>query len=278
MLFYSDFIASTLETVRRLESEAEAARVAQQQAEQASQQGLRCVIRAERPIDALAAARPAFASLPDYLPDRSRAIAWNGKYGQSHDLMVVALGKTGYGKSTTLNRLLGESAFETSHISGCTRQLQSVEYRFDADDQRYHCSFADLPGLGESRERDVEYYPLYRKTLAAAHVVLYFVRADQRDYSVDQRAFAELVALGGNERKVILVLNAIDKLEPLNRSLPFALSREQTHALGEKVKVLRTIFDIPETSIVPISGAEDYHLNWLGRMIVERLAPSLVRM
>jgi len=267
-----------MESTRQLQSERLAARAVQLQAEQASRPGLRCVIRVERTIDALAAARPAFASLPEYVPDRSRAIAWNRPHGQSHDLMVVALGKTGYGKSTTLNRLLGESAFETSDISGCTRTLQSVEYRFHADNDSHYCSFADLPGLGESSERDSEYYWLYRKTLRTAHVVLYFVRADHRDYSVDQRAFAELVALGGNERKVILVLNAIDKIEPLNRSLPFALSREQMNALSEKIKALRTIFDIPETSIVPISGAEDYHLNWLARMIVERLAPSLVRM
>ena len=91
---------------------------------------LRCVIHAEHSIDVLAAARPAFSALDAYLPCKSKATLWNRSNGDSYDLTVVAMGKTGYGKSTTLNTLLGESAFETSDIGGCTRRLQSVEYRF----------------------------------------------------------------------------------------------------------------------------------------------------
>lgn len=237
---------------------------------------LRCVIRAERSIDELAAARPAFSVIPDYLPNQAVATAWERKHGESHDLMVVALGKTGYGKSTTLNRLLGEDAFETSDISGCTRKLQSVEYRFDGGDADYYCAFGDLPGLGETPELDAEYYPLYRKTLGTAHVVLYFVRADQRDYSVDLLAFKELLAAADVQKKVILVINAIDKIEPLNRSFPFVPSREQQRALEEKIETLRGIFSLPRASIAAVSGAEDYNLDALADMIMERLAPALV--
>jgi predicted GTPase len=82
--------------------------------------------------------------------------------------MVVAMGKTGYGKSTTLNTLLGEEAFETSDIGGRTRRLQSVDYHFCVPNDKYYCSFADLPGLGENRALDIEYYPLYRNTLRCA--------------------------------------------------------------------------------------------------------------
>ena len=238
---------------------------------------LRCVIKAERSIDELAGARPAFSVMPDYLPNQAMATAWERKHGESHDLMVVALGKTGYGKSTTLNRLLGEDAFETSDISGCTRKLQSVEYRFDGSVGDYYCAFGDLPGLGETPELDAEYYPLYRKTLDTAHVVLYFVRADQRDYSVDLRAFKELLAAKDVQKKVILVINAIDKIEPLNRSLPFVPSREQRLALEEKIETLRGIFSLPRSSIAAVSGAEDYNLDGLAGMIMERLAPALVR-
>ena len=238
---------------------------------------LRCVIRAERSIDALALVRTAFSVLPDYLPDEASAVAWNRKQIQSYDLMVVALGKTGYGKSTTLNTLLREEVFETSDISGCTRKLQSVEYRFEGTERHYFCSFADLPGLGETAELDAKYYPLYRDTLGKAHVVLYFVRADQRDYSVDQCAFDELVAAAGASHKVILVINAIDKIEPLNRSLPFAPSREQQRALDQKLETLSSIFSVQRSSIVAISGAENYNLDELARMITTRLAHSLVR-
>jgi len=238
---------------------------------------LRCVIKAERSIDDLASVRAGFSVLPDYLPHKARATAWNRKHGVSHDLMVVALGKTGYGKSTTLNKLLQEDAFETSDISGCTRKLQSIEYRFVGDGGQYFCSFADLPGLGERTELDAEYYSLYRRTLANAHVVLYFVRPDQRDYSVDHRAFNELVAGANASDKVILVINAIDKIEPLNRSLPFVPSPEQHRALDQKVALLSRMFLVDRSSIVAVSGSEDYNLDELARMITVRLGPSLVR-
>lgn len=242
-----------------------------------SSSGLRCIIKAERSIDDLASARPAFSVLPDYRPHKKHATAWNRRHGESHDLMVVALGKTGYGKSTTLNSLLHEDAFETSDISGCTRNLQSVEYRFEATDGQYFCSFADLPGLGERPELDAEYYPLYRKTLGTAHVILYFVRADQRDYSVDLRAFDELITEVGANGKVILVINAIDKIEPLNRSLPFVPSGEQQRALGQKVAALSGLFSMNRSSIITVSGTENYNLDELAKMIVLRLGPSLVR-
>lgn len=238
---------------------------------------LQCVIHAERSIDVLAAARKAFMVLPDYLPNKSAAIRWSRANDHSHDLMVIAMGKTGYGKSTTLNRLLVEEAFETSDTTSCTRNLQSVEYRFDAPDDQYYCSFADLPGLGESRALDLEYYPLYRNTLHCAQVVLYFVRADQRDYSVDQHAFTELVQASGSTSKVILVLNAVDKIEPLNRALPFVLSRQQKLALAEKIAVLHGIFGVPESSIIPVSGTEGFNLEVLADAIVHKLSTSLVR-
>ena len=238
---------------------------------------LRCVIHAEHSIDVLAAARPAFSVLDAYLPCKSKATAWSRSNGDSYDLTVVAMGKTGYGKSTTLNTLLGESAFETSDVGGCTRKLQSVEYRFRSSGAQYFCSFADLPGLGETSDLDAQYYPLYQATLRAAQVVLYFVRADQRDYSVDQRAFAELVHAAGAVGKVILVVNAIDKIEPLNRSLPFQPSAEQKRALDEKMAVLRGMFSLPESALIPVAGAENYNLDRLASAIMSKLSASLVQ-
>jgi small GTP-binding protein len=238
---------------------------------------LRCVIHAEHSIDELATTRPPFSVLEGYLPCKSKATLWKRSNGDSYDLTVVALGKTGYGKSTTLNTLLGESAFETSDIGGCTRKLQSVEYRFKSPGGQYFLSFADLPGLGETPELDAQYYPLYRDTLRAAQVVLYFVRADQRDYSVDQRAFAELVNAAGVGGKVLLVVNAIDKIEPLNRSWPFELSAQQRRALDEKIAVLRGMFSLPQSAVIPVSGAEGYNLDRLASAIMSKLSASLVQ-
>jgi small GTP-binding protein len=269
MGFFADMLAS-------MEGHVSSNLSTQSPPELSSRTDLRCVIHAEYPIDMLAVARTAFAILPDYLPSKAKATKWHRARGDSYDLMVVAMGKTGYGKSTTLNTLLGEEAFATSDISGCTRKLQSVEYRFCAPDDHYYCSFADLPGLGEDRALDADYYPLYRDTLRCAQVVLYFVRADQRDYTVDQRAFKELVQASESGSKVILVLNAVDKIEPLSRVLPFAPSAQQNLALKEKIDVLSGVFGLPRSSIIPVSGTQGFNLDALASAIVRKLSNSLV--
>lgn len=121
----------------------------------------------------------------------------------------------------------------------------------------------------------VQLKPLSRKR--GPLYVLYFVRADQRDCSVDLRAFKELLAAKDVQKKVILVINAIDKIEPLNRSLPFVPSREQWRALEEKIESLCGIFSLPRSPIAAVSGAEGYNLDTLADMIMKRLAPALVR-
>lgn len=232
-------------------------------------------MRALQPIATLADVRSAFAYLRDCLPSLLYTSAWTRGEVSSDDLGVIAVGKTGYGKSTTLNALLGEPAFETSDTRGCTRTMQSVEYRFAASGAEHYLSFSDLPGIGESPELDAQYFPLYGKALASANVVLYFVRADQRDYSIDQRAFMELIENSGARDKVILVVNAIDKIEPMNRSVPFSPTHAQQAALHEKLGILSDLFGIASADIIPVAAAEDFNLDGLATAIARRLSPCV---
>lgn len=232
---------------------------------------LHCVVRAERPLEMLAEARSVFGFLRHSVPRKGYTSSWIRGETTSEDLGVIAVGKTGYGKSTTLNALLGEQAFETSDTRGCTRVMQSVEYRFEASGAAYHLSFADLPGIGESPQLDAQYFPLYRRALDRANVVLYFVRADQRDYSVDQRAFTELITGTAARDKVILVVNVIDKIEPLNRSVPFAPSSAQMTALRVKLDFLSDLFGITDADIIPVAAEEGFNIDALTSAIAARL-------
>ncbi|EMZ59790.1 yeeP domain protein, partial [Escherichia coli 174900] len=44
----------------------------------------------------------------------------------------------------------------------------------------------DLPGVGESRDRDAEYEALYRDILLELDLVLWLIKADDRALSVDE--------------------------------------------------------------------------------------------
>lgn len=54
---------------------------------------------------------------------------WNYVDKTTYELQVMFIGKTGYGKSTTLNKLVGSNVFETSDVSVCTKDLYNSMYR-----------------------------------------------------------------------------------------------------------------------------------------------------
>ncbi len=192
---------------------------------------------------------------------------------ESNDLQVIAVGKSGYGKSTTLNTLIGLKVFQTDDNVGCTRRMQSAEFKLPITDETSYFSLADLPGLGENPQRDAEYRDLYEMAFNKAHVIVYFLRADHRDYSVDLRLFDELFRYVDHKTKLIIALNAIDKTPPLCRSTPFVLSAEQQANIETKIADVSKLFSLPTNDVVPLSGLEDYNTDLLVNKLLEKLSP-----
>ena len=197
--------------------------------------------------------------------------AWQRLGALSHDLTLVVMGKSGYGKSTTLNKLVGESIFQTSDVEACTRSMQSVDYQMCPDSDAHYLSIADLPRLGQNPERDEEYIELYASVLQKSHLVLYLLRADQRDFSIDRWAFSRLFTTAEARRKMLIAVNAVDKIEPLNRSRPFALSREQSANVDLRLRTIAQEFDIPLSRIHPYSAAEDLGVDKICSAICSHL-------
>ena len=85
-------------------------------------------------------------------------------------LLVAAAGGSGYGKSSTLNALLGTKAMYVSHVDPGTKSMQSVDVqlRSGAD---HVLSFVDMPGISESQSADRDYAPMYEWMASRATVV-----------------------------------------------------------------------------------------------------------
>lgn len=226
-------------------------------------------IRHEAPIAELTRRFPAFGPLhfARIAPLEHRRWQREDGAGHSHDLQVVFLGKSGYGKSSLVNALSGIPAMATSDVAACTRVIQSVEYAIRPG---HYLSLADLPGLGESQQRDREYLALYREMLEKVDVVVYTLRADCRDYSIDQRAFAELFPPATRGQRVILALNSCDKIEPLQRQDSRTPSSAQLLNIERKLAELRGLFP-GVTSLVPCSAATGWNLDELGQAIMRLL-------
>ena len=183
---------------------------------------------------------------------------------------VGVFGVTGVGKSSLCNALFGKEVSPVSDVAACTREAQSTDYAIRPGN---YLSLADLPGLGESQQRDQEYLELYRQILGKADVVVYIVRSDCRDYAIDQSAFARLFSSTSQQRKVILAINGCDKIEPLQRQYSSVPSAEQLQSIEKKIVDLRRIS--PDlSSIVPCSAATGWNLGMLSEEIVQLLARS----
>ncbi len=226
---------------------------------------LNVIINYNSEINELCSMYPVFNFLKSTRLHESEDIKWNISGIESYDAQVMFIGKTGYGKSTTLNKIIGKDLFETSDTSSCTKQLFSAEYKLN---NNQYFSFNDLPGVGESKLADTQYYEWYKGMLDKSYCVVYLLRADQRDYTVDQVLFKEMFKNLNERKKVIVALNFADKIEPINRTSE--LTTAQLANLNKKVEEVKKLFEVKE--VIYYSAALGLNID----ILTEKIA-SVVR-
>lgn len=204
----------------------------------------------------------------------STSISWDRGGITSYDLQTIFIGKTGYGKSTTLNKIIKNDVFETDDVSSCTKELHSAEFKIN-NSKEYYLSLCDLPGVGESHRADKLYMDWYRKILLKSNCVVYVLRADQRDFSIDEKLFNDIFRNKEEKKKVIIALNYIDKIEPINRKYPFTLTGQQLENVKEKVNTVSKIFGVNKKDIVYYSASENYNISVLMNKVAQKIDESL---
>lgn len=188
----------------------------------------------------------------------------------SHHFTVAFFGKTGYGKSSTVNAFFGRDVMETSDIDACTRVCNCLDYEMSPGS---YFSLGDFPGVGESSYRDTEYLDLYKKFMDSVDVVIYVMRADARDYTIDEKAYKTIFDSEKNRRKVVIALNQCDKIEPVSRKTRQEPTTEQMQNIEEKIKFLQQKFK-PENRIVPYSASTGWGMADLASEMVNAAVAS----
>ncbi len=158
---------------------------------------------------------------------------------------VAIVGRPNVGKSTLLNRLVGQKVSITSRKPQTTRQrISGILTLADAQ-----LVFVDTPGFqtkhGSALNRSMN--RVVTQSLAAVDVVLLVIEALR--FSPEDRALLQLLPA---TRPTLLVINKTDKLAERRLLLPFIKQMAEQHAFAE---------------IVPVSATKGHSLTELARAI-----------
>ena len=182
---------------------------------------------------------------------------------------IGLMGKTGAGKSSLINALFQSTLSPVNDVSGCTRQTQ----RFSMSMNNHVLTFVDLPGVGESLERDKEYHQLYRNLLPELDLIIWVLKADDRAWSSDEQCYRFLTEqCGYQSERFLFVLNQADKIEPCRQwdEHTHQPSLEQVANLELKQQAVITAFK-PHHPVMTVSAAEGYQMTELAEQLIQAL-------
>lgn len=195
-------------------------------------------------------------------------------YTKIKALKIIFIGQTGYGKSSLINKLIGEDIFETSDFESCTKTLQSavffLHHKMKHDNLAYHLSFVDLPGIGENDQADKEYLKWYKDYIEEAAVIVYLFRADKRDHTQDEFFFNNVFDKN-KSKQLICVISQADKIEPINRGLELS-SRQKENLLKKVAEISNQSFlNFDKPDVIYLSTHLDINIMELENKIISKI-------
>ncbi|MCC4108338.1 GTPase family protein [Serratia ureilytica] len=172
-----------------------------------------------------------------------------------YEPVIGIMGKTGVGKSSLCNALFQGEVTPVSDVNACTRDT----LRFQLSSGEHSLILVDLPGVGESEQRDSEYESLYRRILPELDLILWVIKADDRAFSVDERFYRRVMT--GYQQRVMFVVNQADKIEPCHEwhVSGNAPSPHQLVNIEAKLDSIRQLFS-PSHPVCAVSARTEWNL------------------
>ena len=191
---------------------------------------------------------------------------------------VAVFGVTGVGKSSLCNALFGKDLAKVSDVAACTRSTQ--EFNISSNDSEPGLILIDVPGVGETIERDEEYFKLYSKLIPSLDLVIWVIKADDRAYAIAEKAYKEILKPNLDQCPVIFVINQVDKIEPiLDESTGMGFwdveknqpKPEKELNINKKINEISKAFGVSTQYIQTASATRNYNIVETMEKIIEIL-------
>jgi len=172
-----------------------------------------------------------------------------------YEPIIGIMGKTGAGKSSLCNALFQGEVTPVSDVQACTRDV--LRLRLSSGD--HSLILVDLPGVGESEQRDEEYESLYRKVLPDLDLILWVIKADDRAFSVDERFYRRVMS--DHQQRTLFIVNQADKIEPSHEWYVTgdSPSPNQSVNIEARLESIRQLFS-PHHPVCAVSARTEWNL------------------
>jgi len=206
------------------------------------------------------------------------------QYFKERNIMprIIVAGKTGVGKSSIINTLLGSDIFETGVIP-TTKDEQETLWRTSKGE----LVIVDFPGFGEA-EKSEEAYDESIRTIAAAqgHLLLLVLKADDRALEEETRFLEKWLLINKEHVPTLVVVNQIDKVTPVRDWNPTELNlttptSEKEQNITAYLRYVQNLHAFDDLKLIPFSAGESaqdsenqYGIHELTHEIFEALPES----
>ncbi|HGF1364459.1 GTPase family protein [Enterobacter cloacae complex sp. IR53030] len=211
------------------------------------------------------ALRASLSFLPQYVCDHIFARL---QHAIHYEPVIGIMGKTGAGKSSLCNALFQQPVCLTSDLMACTCEPQRLVLTVGERSMM----LVDLPGVGETPEKDETYLSLYQQLFSELDLIIWVIRADDRARATDITTHRALLNAGADPSRFLFVLSQADRIPPVpdgqeHQSLPDVAQRLSLAAVSSLVAG-----QLPSSfPVMAVSAHTGYNLSALVELMVHAL-------